>query len=265
MPKIGIPKTVLITGASSGIGYELAKLFAQNHDNLVLVARSENKLNDIKINFEQNYQVIVTVLPKDLSQPNAAEEIFNQLAAEKIQVDVLINNAGFGDFGEFVNTSWEKEADMMQVNMVALTQITKLFLKGMVERRRGKIVNVASTAAFQPGPLMAVYYATKAYVLFFSEAIANELEGTGVTVTALCPGATESGFQLASGMIESRIVKGRKLPTAEAVAKFAYKAIEKGQVVAIHGLLNWIGANVIRFLPRKVVTDIVRTMQESDR
>ncbi|MCP2727811.1 SDR family NAD(P)-dependent oxidoreductase [Limnofasciculus baicalensis] len=260
-----MPKTVLITGASGGIGYELAKLFAQDGDNLVLVARNENKLNEIKRNFEQNYQVIVKVLGKDLSQPNIAVQIFNDLEKDQIQIDVLINNAGFGDFGEFVNTNWEKEADMMQVNMVALTQMTKLFLKGMVERRRGKIVNVASTAAFQPGPLMAVYYATKAYVLSFSEAIANELESTGVTVTALCPGATESGFQQASAMEESRLVKGRKLPTAEDVAKYAYKAMEKGQVVAIHGLFNWIAANIIRFLPRKVVTDVVRTMQERDR
>ncbi len=260
-----MPKTVLITGASGGIGYELAKLFAQNRDNLVLVARNENKLNEIKRNFEQNYQVIVTVLGKDLSQPNVAVQIFNQLERERIQVDVLINNAGFGNFGEFVDSSWQKESDMMQVNMIALTQMTKLFLKGMVERRRGKIVNVASTAAFQPGPLMAVYYATKAYVLSFSEAISNELEGTGVTVTALCPGATESGFQQASAMEESRLVKGRKLPTAEAVAKYAYKAMEKGEIVAIHGLFNWIAANIIRFLPRKVVTDVVRTMQERDR
>jgi hypothetical protein len=260
-----MPKTVLITGASGGIGYELAKLFAQNRDNLVLVARSENKLNEIKINFEQNYQVIVKVLGKDLSQPNVAVQIFNELERERIQIDILINNAGFGNFGEFVDSSWEKESDMMQVNMIALTQMTKLFLKGMVERRRGKIVNVASTAAFQPGPLMAVYYATKAYVLSFSEAIANELEGTGVTVTALCPGATESCFQQASAMEESRLVKGRKLPTAEAVAKYAYKAMEKGQIVAIHGLFNWIAANIIRFLPRKVVTDVVRTMQERDR
>lgn len=265
MPKTAMPKTVLITGASGGIGYELAKLCAQNHDNLVLVARSENKLNDIKINFEQNYQIIVTVLPKDLSQPNAAEQIFNQLAAEKIQVDVLINNAGFGNFGEFVDTSWQREADMIQVNIVALTHLTKLFLKGMVERKEGKIVNVSSIAAFQPGPLMAVYFATKAYILSFSEAIANELEGTGVTVTALCPGPTESGFQLASGMTESRLVKGRKFPTAEAVAKYAYKAIERGEIVAIHGLLNWITVNLIRFVPRKFVTDIVRTIQEGDR
>ncbi len=260
-----MPKTVLITGASGGIGYELAKLFAQDRYNLVLVARSENKLNEIKRNFEQNYQVIVKVLGKDLSQPNAAIQIFNELETEEILVDVLVNNAGFGNFGEFVDSSWQKESDMMQVNMIALTQMTKLFLKGMVERRRGKIVNVASTAAFQPGPLMAVYYATKAYVLSFSEAIANELESTGVTVTALCPGATESGFQQASAMEESRLVKGRKLPTAEDVAKYAYKAIEKGEIVAIHGLFNWIAANIIRFLPRKVVTDVVRTMQERDR
>ena len=260
-----MPKTVLITGASGGIGYELAKLFAQDGDNLVLVARSENKLNEIKTNFEQKYKVNVKVLGKDLSQPNAAVQIFNELESAQIQVDVLVNNAGFGNFGEFVDSSWEKEADMMQVNMISLTQMTKLFLKGMVERRRGRILNVASTAAFQPGPLMAVYYATKSYVLSFSEAIANELEGTGVTVTALCPGATESGFQQASAMEESRLVKGRKLATSEAVAKYAYKAMDKGQVVAIHGLFNWISANVIRFLPRKVVTDVVRTMQERDR
>ncbi len=255
-------QTALVTGASGGIGYELAKLLAKDGYNLVLVARSGEKLYQIKQKFERDYKVEVRQLVVDLATPDAVNEIFSELQQQQINISVLVNSAGFGDFGKFVETNWQKEADMLQVNIVALTQLTKLFLPGMVDRRQGKILNLASTAAFQPGPLMAVYYATKAYVLSFSQAIANELKGTGVTVTALCPGPTESGFQLAATIENSKLVKNKKLPTSAEVANFGYKAMQTGKVVAIHGFRNWFLATSIRFIPSSVVTNIARQMQE---
>jgi short-subunit dehydrogenase len=173
----------------------------------------------------------------------------------------LINNAGFGDFGMFVDSDWSKELQMINLNITTLTQFTKLYLKDMVKRRNGKIMNVASTAAFQPGPIMAVYFATKAYVLSFSEAVDNEVRDKGVTITALCPGATESGFQAAAAMEESNMVKGKKLPTSKDVAVFGYAQMMKGKTVAIHGLMNWILANSVRFTPRSIVVMIARKLQ----
>jgi len=254
-------KTALITGASGGIGYEFAQELAANGYNLVLVARSAAKLEEIQTNLTQKYPITVKVLAKDLSLPESVPAIFNQLESEKIGVDVLINNAGFGNLGEFTESEWQKEADMLQVNIFALTHLTKLFVKGMVARRQGKILNVASTAAFMPGPLMAVYYATKSYVLSFSEAIANELQGTGVSVTVLCPGPTESGFQAAAAMEGSKILIDKKLPTSAEVAKYGYQAMQERKVVAIHGLNNWLLTIFIKFLPRKKLADIVRQAQ----
>ncbi|MCA9929933.1 MAG: SDR family oxidoreductase, partial [Anaerolineales bacterium] len=197
-------QTALITGASGGIGYELARKIAQQGHNLVVVARSESKLMKLAQDFNKQFGVNVTVMVKDLAQSAAPDEIYNELQANEIDVDILVNNAGFASYGLFHELDRQKELNMMQVNMVALTHLTHLFLPGMVERGYGRILNIASTAAFQPGPLMAVYYATKAYVLSFSEAIANELDGTGVTVTALCPGPTESGFQARAAMEDSK-------------------------------------------------------------
>ena len=193
-------KTALITGASGGIGYEFAKLLAKDCNTLVLVARSKDRLKEIKKELETASPISVIVVAQDLSEPDAAEKIFRRLESEHIIVDILINNAGFGDHGAFVETDWRKEEKMIAVNISALTEMTKLFLKGMVERKSGRILNVASTAAFQPGPFLAVYYASKAYVLSFSEVIVNELKGKGVTVTALCPGPTATGFALAARM-----------------------------------------------------------------
>jgi len=254
-------KTALITGASGGIGYEFAQELAADGYNLVLVARSAAKLQEIQTNLTQKYPITVKVLAKDLSLPESVPAIFNQLESEKIVVDVLINNAGFGNLGEFTASEWQKEADMLQVNIFALTHLTKLFVKGMVARRQGKILNVASTAAFMPGPLMAVYYATKSYVLSFSEAIANELQGTGVSVTVLCPGPTESGFQAAASMEGSKILIDKKLPTSAEVAKYGYQAMQERKVVAIHGLNNWLLTIFVKFLPRKKLADIVRQAQ----
>lgn len=254
-------KTALITGASSGIGMELAKIFAANQTNLVLAARSEAKLIELKNELAQ-YKVNILVVALDLSQPEAASSLFEFCNSKQLQIDYLINNAGFGDYGMFVSGNWKKQEEMIRLNIQTLTHLTHLFLPSMVNRKYGRIMNVASTAAFQPGPLMSVYYATKAYVLSFSEAIASELEGTGVSVTALCPGPTESGFQNAAAMNESKIVKGRKLPTSKEVAEYAYKSMMNGKVVAIHGFLNALLATAIRFTPRFLVRKLVRVIQD---
>ncbi len=254
--------TALITGASSGIGYELAKIFARNKHNVVLVARSENKLKDIAQELEKSYGVKTLVIAKDVSKLSAVQEIYDAVQQAKMHVDYLVNNAGFGDFGFFTETKWDKELEMINLNMTSLTALTKLFVKDMVARKSGKIMNVASTASFQPGPLMAVYYATKAYVLSFSEAISNELKGKGVTVTALCPGPTESGFQSAADMHDSKLVKGKKLPSSAEVAEYGYNAMMSGKVVAVHGVMNKLMAQSVRYSPRAVVRSLVRAMSE---
>jgi short-subunit dehydrogenase len=254
--------TALITGASSGIGLELAKIHASKGDNLVLVARNKNKLDEIKVDLEKKYKVNVYTIEKDLSASNASQELYNETSNQSIRIDYLINNAGFGDFGMFTETDWNKELQMINLNITALTHLTKLYVSEMVMRKSGKIMNVASTAAFQSGPTMAVYYATKAYVLSFSEALANEVGDKGVTITTLCPGPTESGFQAAAAMEESALVKEKKLPTSKEVAEFAYASMIKGKTIAIHGLMNAIMANSVRFLPRKLVVKITRKLQD---
>lgn len=254
--------TALITGASNGIGLELAKVHAAKGGDLVLVARNKAKLDELKSTLENEYKVKVYTIGKDLSATNAANEVYNETIHQNIQIDYLINNAGFGEFGLFTDTDWNKELQMINLNITTLTAFTKLYLQDMVKRRSGKIMNVASTAAFQSGPTMAVYFATKAYVLSFSEAVNNEVSDKGVTITTLCPGATESGFQAAAAMEESRLVKGRKLPSSEEVAQYGYAAMMKGKTVAIHGLMNWILANSVRFTPRSIVVKITRKIQD---
>ena len=256
-------KVALVTGSSGGIGYEFAKLLAQDKHDLVLVARSSDKLNDIKKDFEQQYNIKVLVLPIDLSLPQSPEKIFDELNSKDICVKILINNAGSGKWGPYSKLRWENERQMLQLNMISLAHLTKLFLNGMIERKSGKIVNVASTAAFQPGPLMAVYYATKAFVLSYSESIANELRGTGITVTVLCPGFTETGFQKAAGISRTFIFRNRKIPTAEDVAKYGYMAMQKGKSVAIYSFFNRFVVFCVRLLPRSVVANIVRKVQET--
>ncbi len=254
--------TALITGASSGIGYELSKLFAGDRYNLVLVARSESKLQQIASELTEQFGVRVKVVAKDLSSPTSPKEIWQELQIESITVDVLVNNAGFATYGLFTEAELEPELNMMQLNMVTLTHLTKLFLPEMLARQTGKILNVASTAAFQPGPLMAVYYATKAYVLSFSEALANELQGTGVSVSALCPGPTASGFQAKANMENSKLVKNKQIMDANKVASIGYHGLMNNQTVVIPGYQNKLLALVIRFIPRNLVTKIVRNMQE---
>ncbi|MFN6389886.1 MAG: SDR family NAD(P)-dependent oxidoreductase, partial [Bacteroidota bacterium] len=254
--------TALITGSSNGIGLELAKVHASKGGNLVLVARNKAKLDELKAELERQYKITVYTIGKDLSLPHAAQEVYDEIKSQQIQIDYLVNNAGFGDFGMFVETDWNKELQMINLNITTLTHFTKLYVRDMVKRGSGKILNVASTAAFQSGPTMAVYYATKAYVLSFSEALDNEVSNKGVSVTTLCPGPTESGFQAAAAMEESNLVKGKKLPSSREVAEYGYASMMKGKTVAIHGMMNYLMANSVRFLPRALVVKVTRMIQD---
>ena len=247
--------SVLITGASSGIGLELARIFARNGYSLVLVARSGARLEELAAELKPAQ---VQVIALDLTLPEAPEQVFH-LAPH---VDVLVNNAGYSVFGKFADLPLADHLNIMQLNMAALVALCHLYLPGMLAARNGRIMNVASTAAFQPGPLMAIYYATKAFVLSFSEAIANELEGTGVTVTALCPGPTETGFQARAKMENSGLVKGRKIMDARTVAEAGYRALMAGKTVEIPGLANKLLAQSVRVGPRKMVVKLVRALQE---
>jgi hypothetical protein len=247
--------TALITGASGGIGLELARIFAEQGYALVLVARNRERLEEIAVELKPTP---VQVLAKDLALVGAAEGIHREVP----KVDVLVNNAGYGVYGPFVKTPLDDELGMLQLNMTALVVLTKLYLPAMVASKNGKILNVASTAAFQPGPLMALYYATKAFVLSFSEAIGNELEGTGVTVTALCPGPTATGFQARTKLEKSWLIKRMKVMDARTVAEAGYRGLMAGKPVVIPGLMNKLLAQSVRFSPRWMVTKIARMMQE---
>jgi short-subunit dehydrogenase len=256
-------KTALITGASSGIGLELARVHAKQGDNLVLVARNKAKLDELKAELEKQQNISVYNIVKDLSIPNSAQQVYDEIKQQNISVDYLINNAGFGDYGMFYETDWNKEERMIYLNITTLTHLTKLFLREMIQRGSGRIMNVASTAAFQSGPTMAVYYATKSFVLSFSEAINNEVAGKGITITALCPGATKSGFQDVAALNESKLVRGRKLPSSKEVAEYGYKAMMNGKTVAIHGFMNYLVANSVRFFPRAMVVKVTRFIQDA--
>jgi short-subunit dehydrogenase len=255
-------QTALITGASGGIGYELAKLFAQDRYNLVLVARSVDQLNQVAAELREQFGTTVKIIALDLAMAGAAKVLFDQLQSEAVEVDVLVNNAGFGSFGEFAGISEEEILGQIQLNVTALTYLTRLFLPGMLARRRGKIMNVASTAAFQPGPLMAGYYATKAYVLSFSEALANEVAGTGVVISCFCPGATDTGFAKRAGSENSRLFKKLGAMNAETVARDGYRGLMAGRTLVISGVQNWLVAESVRFAPRKMVTAISRWVAE---
>lgn len=250
----------LVTGASGGIGLEIAReLGARGHD-LVLVARSEAKLRELGSELATRHGLRVEVIAADLATAGGADAVAAELERRGLQVDVLVNNAGFGLFGRHVETALADEQQMIDVNITALTRLTKRLLPAMVARGHGRVLNLASTAAFQPGPYMAVYYATKAYVLSYSEALAEELGGSGVTVTALCPGPTRSGFQDKAAMHDSALVKGKRLPTAAEVARYGVQAMLNGRRVAVHGLMNRLMAQSIRFTPRRLVTRLVASM-----
>jgi uncharacterized protein len=251
-------RTALVTGASSGIGYELAKLFAQDHNNLVLVARSGSKLAQIADELQRQFGISATSIALDLVSPIAPQFLFDQLQREGILIDILVNNAGYGRFGKIAEVPLEESLGQIQLNVMALTALTKLFLGPMLERKSGKILNVASTAGFQPGPLMAVYYATKAYVISFSEALANELQGMGVTVTCLCPGATNTQFQKRAGTEETHLFRTLRPMDAKSVARDGYQALLKGKPLVISGFRNWLLAESLRVSPRRLVTAISR-------
>jgi uncharacterized protein len=257
-------ETVLITGASSGIGYEFAKRFAKEQYNIVAVARSESKLQALKQELEAKYGIEVFVYTKDLSNQDEVSALYEEIKKENIVIDILINNAGFGLFGEFTKTNLAEELNMIDLNIKTLTHLTKLVVVDMVKRNKGKILNVASTAAFQPGPLMAVYYATKAYVLSFTEALENELKGTNVTVSALCPGPTETGFAGRANLSQSKLFKSLDVMNVHQVVEVGYDGLLKGKTIIIPGWKNRLLAMSARLMPRKLVTSIVRKVQERD-
>lgn len=261
---LSMNKTALITGASSGIGYELAKQFARDRTDLVLVARDEPRLQQIAAEIETSSGVSVKVIRADLSRATSSEEIYTETARLHIAVDYLINNAGFGLLGAFSDTDPKSELDMLQVNIVSLVHLTKLYLLDMLARGSGGILNVASTSAFQPGPFMAVYYASKAFVLSFTEALAEELRGTGLHATALCPGPTATDFVRRAKMENIRFMKSKAIAmmTAAKVAEIGYRAFLEGKAVVIPGFLNQLGAQSVRVSPRALVRRITRKLQE---
>ncbi|MBC7472259.1 MAG: SDR family oxidoreductase [candidate division SR1 bacterium] len=254
--------TALITGASSGIGLELATIFAKNQTNLVLISRNKSDLEKIKVTLEKVYDVNVYIYACDLAKPDCAQQIYEVMSNEGIEINYLINNAGFGDYGEFIDSDAGKNYDMMMLNMVTLTEMTHLFLPAMKDHEFGRILNVASTAAFQPGPLMSVYYATKAFVLSFSEGISQELQGSGVTVTVLCPGPTETRFQKTAKLESSKLFNSVNVMDAQIVAQAGYEAMQDGQVILIPGFVNNAFTILLRFLPRFIVRKMVFNLQK---
>ncbi len=248
-------KTALITGASSGLGYEFVKLFAKDDYGLILVARNIERLEEIKREFKDSE---IIVIQKDLTKPNSVKELYSEIKEKGFNIDVLVNNAGFGLLGKFDKLDAGRQIDMIQLNVSALTELTLYVLQEMKQRKSGKILNVASTAAFQPGPLMAVYYATKAYVLSLSEALVEELRGTGITVTALCPGPTKTNFAKAANVEKTKMFA--KVMEADIVAQLGYKALMRGQRVIITGGMNRIGAYAAKFLPRGFIAKIAKAI-----
>lgn len=252
-------ETVLITGASSGIGLELARLFAADDSNLVLVARREDRLRALADELKSEFGVDVFILPKDLSEMNAPKEIFDTLQKDNIQIDVVVNNAGFGTRGAVVEIDADTQIDMIQVNVVALTHLTRLFLPGIIERGRGGILNVGSLAGFQPGPNLAVYYATKAYVLSFTEALSEEINNPDIKITCLAPGPVRTEFGSKSDLDDSLLFK-LSLMDAEPVVKAGYEGFRKGKVIVLPGFKQKIIPFLLRFTPRFLVRKIVKAL-----
>lgn len=246
------PKTALVTGTTSGIGYELTNLFAKDGTNLILISRDASKLKLQQADLEKRYGAKVYTIAKDLSFPNAAVEIFNEVEKAGLQVDILVNNAGFGINGRFSATSLDQELQMLQVNVIALTQLTKVFLPRMIQNGYGKILNLGSTGSFTPCPLEAVYCASKAYALSFSNAIRAELKGTGVTVTTLCPGATKTEFPKKTLMEETLLFRKTAME-AKRVAQIAYQGLRQNKKVVIPGVLNKLMMWSIPFTPGLIV------------
>lgn len=254
---------VLITGASSGIGWELAKLFAADGSELILVARSEEKMNDLASQLKADHGTVSTVIPMDLSEPGSAIQLIEKIKSTGKTVDVLVNNAGFGQMGKFEDIPLERLTGMCELNMVTLTQLFHHFLKPMKERNRGSILNIGSTASFQPGPNVAVYYATKAYVLSLSEAVHAELWGTNVNVTCLCPGPTKTGFGDDSAMGDLAMFKNNAMDVTT-VAKAGYQGLRKGKRVIVPGMINKLLAFSNRFTAKPIILSIMKKLQPVD-
>lgn len=254
-------ETALVTGASSGIGQELARLFAADKSNLVLVARRKEKLEELAAELRGRHGVEVRVIGQDLADPAAPDAIFQQLTNDGVAVDVLVNNAGFGSVGKLADLPLRRQLDMIQVNVAALAHLTRLFLPGMLQRGAGGVLNVASTAAFQPGPLAAVYFATKAFVLSLTEALAEELSGEPVNVTCLAPGATRTGFGDDSGMGRTLLFKLGTMD-AKSVALAGYQGFRRGRVLVVPGLRNKLTVASTRIAPRRLVRKIVKRLQQ---
>ena len=255
-------KTALITGASSGIGKELAIIHASRGGNLILVARREAELKALKTELESNHKIKVDYFVKDLSIVGSAKELFEEIKSANLDVDYLINNAGFGQLGKFHEIPWERELQMINLNMIALTELTYLFIPELI-KRDGKILNTSSTASLVPGPLQAVYFATKAYVTSLSNALSNELSETKVTVTNLMPGATESEFEKTAGLDDTPLFA--KPASTVSVALDGYNAMMRGCIDVISGV-PFAGRVMItlgKFAPKKMVLKQLRAMQEA--
>ncbi len=249
----------LVTGASAGLGEQFAQRFARDGNDVILVARSAARLEPIAERLRL-HQITPIVLPEDLSRPGAAARIYEAVKARGLEVSFLVNNAGFGSTGAFLDLPLEKEVEMVQLNCVTLLELSHRFGQDMRARKSGRILNIASTAAFQPGPYMATYYASKAFVMSFSEALAHELRDSGVTVTCHCPGATATEFSRRSGNESSRLFQRPGVAKAEDVAAHAYEAMMQGEVVSVHGLLNWITTQALRISPRTVARSIAAAL-----
>jgi len=257
-------KTALITGASAGLGLELAQLFAADKHDVVLVARRRERLDALAARLTAQHGVGATVMPADLGDPASPRRIAGELSARGVPIEFLVNNAGFGSTGRFVERDLRRELEMVQVNVAALVELTGLLLPAMVARKSGRVLNLGSTAGFQPGPFMSTYYATKAFVNSFTEGLAYELRGTGVTATVVCPGATATEFGEVSGNIHSRLFQMASMPAAP-VARFAYKAMMAGKVVAIPGFRNKLGLQIQRIGTRRLVRAVTARLNQVDR
>ncbi len=257
-------ETVLVTGASSGIGLELARCFAADGSRLVLVARRRDRLDRLAAECRAAGSPEVVVLPADLARPEAPDDLFEACANRSLAVDVLVNNAGIGLHGPFATADERRTLDMLRINIEAVTRLARRFLPPMLQRRRGGLLNVASTAAFQPGPLLAVYYATKAYVLHWSEALSEETRGTGVTVSCLCPGPTHTEFVTGAGMENSRMFD-RMAADAPGVARAGHRGFRRGRTIVIPGLSNRLGALGSKLAPRWVARRATKMLNESGR
>lgn len=257
-------KTVLITGASTGIGYELTKVFSKNGYNLVLVSRNSQKLEILAKEMEKQHDIKAKVIPKDLSKSSAPQELYDDIVADGIDIDVLVNNAGIGINGKFTDLSADKHMELIQLNIISLTMLCKLFGTDMVKRRSGSILNVASTAAFQAGPLMSTYYASKAYVLLLSEGLNNEFAQDGVNVSVLCPGPTDTEFAARADMSSAKIINVPWIMSAAKVAEICFSGLMRGKKIIIPGLMNKFIAFSTRFTPRSVLVLITRSLNQKE-